>query len=107
MRNPYPVIDQQGDISIHNQQGVQIVLDFADPVTGTPKVMTGRTVWFEVSNGTRIALTAGATTNTMVLTITQGQFAAVVDQLLKFVILDETTSPHELYWEGQLTVRGW
>lgn len=107
MRNPYPVIDHQGDISIHNQQGVQILLNFSDPATGTPKLMTGRNVYFEVSNGTRIQLTAGTSSDTMVLTIPQSTFSSSLGQLLKFVILDETTATHELYWEGQFTVRGW
>ena len=99
-------LDSRGNLSIHAQQGANILIEFFNDANA-PVDMTGRTVVFETQNSIRITLVAGTNSNEMILPILQGDLDAVLNKVTNFVVLDETDAVHELLWQGQITVRGW
>ncbi len=94
------VLDDNGLFDIHNQQGVQLLLGFEG------LDVTARTYWFEISTGFRKQLTNGATSDQKILEITPEELVDLLNKTATYVVLDETSTLHELIMEGQIKVRG-
>jgi hypothetical protein len=72
---------------------------------GTPRDMTGVSVVFECGPGVNIPLTAGATDDEMLLTLTNANVKAIEAQSNRqFVLLENATTPH---WMGTVYLYGW
>jgi hypothetical protein len=104
--NQRPQVTADGDIYIHTKGSLTTDVTFTDELTGQPRVMTSRSVWFVASDGTRIQLTNGATTSTKVLKIPQNSFTTLVGKAASFVVVDETDTLHTVEWAGRLMVGG-
>lgn len=106
LSNP-PIVTPTGDIQLHNQGAVELSISFTDDL-GAPQNVAACTMWFEVSNGHRIALTNGATTDIKLLAIAQHALDDILDVVARFVIVDETDTPkHLVKFQGNILVTGW
>lgn len=101
------IIENGRNLSIHNQQGVELILSFSHPETGLPLDVTDRSVFFEAETGLRIELLPGDEPYQKILRFEQGSLTEHVANATKFIVIDETPALHELHWEGELVVRGW
>lgn len=99
-------VTSEGNILLHNQGATTITLRFADEA-GAPRNMSARAIWFEASNGHRIVLTNGGTTDLKVLTIAQHILDDILNVVAGFVVVDETDALNVVEWQGDLLVTGW
>lgn len=105
MINMPSIVTEQGDIRFHAKEGVMLQISFQDQ-DGNPRDMTGATVNFYVEGFQPITLTAGNTTDEMVLTIAKGTFDALIGKSADFVLVDETAVPPNIEWTGNIMITG-
>lgn len=105
MLTPPPLVTDEGDIAVHNREGVKIYVLFLDE-DGNAIDVSSKSLWFETSSGVRTQLTSGSTTNEKVLTINPKALAAELGKPSSFILKDETTTLHEDLWQGRLFVGG-
>lgn len=101
-----PGITPEGDIYLHNKGGIVADVNFTDDTTGAAKDMSAKTVAFIASDGTRIVMTNGTSTDVKVLTIPQGALSGLIGKTASFAVVDESSTPHRVEWSGRLMVAG-
>lgn len=102
-----PAIDSRGNIHIHAREGLKLAIYFQD-AAGAGRDVTGLPIYFEVEGEVRKALDAGDTADQRYLVLTRAEVAALhAPSGNGFVLIDESQTPEEILWEGELYVDGW
>src|SRR5688572_30677980 len=97
-----PFIDDDGDMYLHPRGGGIAVFLF-QLENGNPRDMTGAQILFIVEDF-EVQLTAGDTTDALVLTIEPGDLDFMIGKKKSFILLDETPTPPQVLMEGTIIV---
>jgi hypothetical protein len=101
------IVDDNGDIQLHGRQGVVISVNFVDD-NDLPRDMTGVSVTFECGTGINKTLVAGATTDELLLELTNADIKVIYAASNKdFVVLDNTAPEPTPLWVGTVYIYGW
>lgn len=102
-----PVIDSRGGIHLHGRGGCKVSIQFQDSA-GAARNVSGLNIYFEVEGKMRKLLAAGDTTDQRYLSLTRTEVASLYAPTgLPFVIIDESVSPEDILWTGEIYVEGW
>lgn len=100
------IIDALGNINPHYLEGVSVPMRLRD-VNGAQIDLSARTVRLKTSNGLSKVLLANPEDSLgklLVLTLAEVQALPVAG--VSFAIIDETSDPDDVLWEGKITPRG-
>lgn len=102
-----PLVDAIGNFNPHYQEGMKVPVRDLD-VNGVEIDISLRTWTFKTASGLTKQLVAdpnNAKGKLLVLTTAEVQGIPAVGT--DFAIVDETTDPDDVRWEGRITPRGW
>lgn len=102
-----PIVNEAGNISIHNREGARLSV-FFETELGVARTMTGLTVAMLLATSPvrRLVLNDGAVLNEKVWIIAPEQFADLIDKRIDFALRDESTTDMPIIWRGYILVQG-
>lgn len=100
-----PDIDAAGDIQVHAEAGVELVL-VAEDADGDEVDLSGEQLVM-VFAGQEVPLAAGDVPTERVIRLTRDQVAALPRKpaATGFIVVDRASNPSPRYWEGRIVVR--
>jgi hypothetical protein len=102
-----PIVNEDGNILLHNQEGVRIPIKFTD-AQGAPRNMSSIVVSFRTKLGKVKNLVAGETTDTLYLEFLPEEFGALyLGKAVDFIVREESVPEKPLVWTGKVLVSGW
>lgn len=109
MKTILPVIDENWNINVHNQEEITISMGFFDPNTDTPIAdVSTKTFIFQTRSGLSIELVPDPDdVSKQLLNFDASDAEIALDKYDPAVIIDTTSGARDLCWEGLLVIRGW
>jgi hypothetical protein len=97
-----PLIDEKGNIFLHGQEDLQLLVNFTEPNTA------GRTMFFIIEGIPKIPVPAVAETpNSRVIAVPQATIAKIPEGGANYALRDETEFPHFVRLDGKIRWYGW
>lgn len=99
-------VDALGNINLHLQEGLSIPVRDED-VNGDPINLSARVWKFKTATLTKTLVVDPNNALGKLLVLTQAELQALPGTAVPFVVVDETSDPDDVRWEGVINKRGW
>lgn len=105
MRKMPPLISDEGTLTVHGQEGVELYVNFTDDL-GAPRNMSGVDVRFQIP-GFSENLTTTATLGEMMLSLSKTDLPNLIGKLTDYAIVEHNGTNASVHYFGKLVMVGW